>query len=442
MSIFTRLLANTTEQESFKWPKSRGDLVVSPDSRRVAYPVSDRRGEHVEVNGKALSPYDRVSGITFSPDSRHLAYAAQRRDKWFVVVDATEREPFDGIAGSTPVFSPDSKRIAYGACRGSDWFAVLDNDAVGGPFEGFSPGGIVFSQDSSRTIYVIERGDAWVAVVDQREEPPFKTILERSWAFSPDSKHWAYAAAVCGERKEMSRFVGECGWVIDGNIQETWKHNELQRTDGLFHELYFSPDSMRTAYGVSEKSTFSFVVDGVRQPRYANLASGWHGSPMWKYFPDHDKAGPRSEAFVFSPDSQHYAYAVHAREGESFLIYDRERKGPYQTILCAPPVFSPDSKRLAYRIQKGYKQSLVVDWRAMAFGDSLPPIGCAFSPRSDKIAYVAADGDVGYVVVDSRTWRLRGGPVVGAKMVWDDDQHLHTLLAKGRRIELTSFSVE
>src|ERR1035437_4737712 len=104
MRLFGSLFAKSTEHDSFNWPSNRGGLIASPTSTRLAYKVHDRHGEHVEVNGKRLTSYSDVAGITFSPDSRHIAYAAKRHDNWFVVVDDVEHEPYDAISSSTPVF--------------------------------------------------------------------------------------------------------------------------------------------------------------------------------------------------------------------------------------------------------------------------------------------------------------------------------------------------
>lgn len=442
MSFFKRLFGTPAESRSFNLPSGTDahiGLIASPDSTRLAYAVRDWRGVHVEVNGKRLRSYEAVSGITFSPDSCHVAYAAMRGGKWFVVFDEIEYELYDDIGKTSPVISPDSKRIAYAARRGRQWFSVVDGKIAGGPYEGFCPGGIVFSPNSQWVLYVVKKGDSWVAVVDEKEHNPFYTIMERSWCFSPDSRRVAYAATVKGTRIGYS-FVGEAGLVIDNEIQELWKHDETTKKDGISNEIYFSPDSKRVAYGVTQNGKFSFVINGVRQRNYNGLVSGWQGNPLWSKFPDYSKAFLKSECIVFSPDSRHFAYAA-AGESQHMLIYDGEEKGKHQAILNSPPVFSPDSKRLAYGAEKGSKQFLVVDWNLMASYDGLPPTGFSFSLCSKHIAYVASNGANYYLVVDSRTWLLKDGPVIGAKLVWDDSQHLHTLVAKGSNISIASFDV-
>lgn len=442
MSFFKNLFGRSSEHDSFDLPQGTDaniGLIASSDSTRLAYAVRDWRGSYLEVNGRRLKNYAAVSGITFSPDSRHIAYAAMRRDKWFVVLDDIEYEPYDDIGKTSPVFSPDSKRIAYGARRGREWFAVVDGNITGGPFEGFSPGGIVFSPDSQRILYVVKKGDSWTAVVDGKEQKPFYTIIEKSWCFSPDSKKVAYAAGVKGKRIGYS-FVGESGWVMDDEIHELWKHDETTKKDGISNEIYFSPDSKRVAYGVTQNGKFLFVIDGVRQKSYNGLVSGWQGNQLWSKFPDYNKAFLKSECIVFSPDSRHFAYGA-ASENQHVLIYDGEEKGKHQAILNSPPVFSPDSKRLAYGAEKGTKQFLVVDWNSMTHYDGLPPASFAFNSNSKNIAYIASNGTNYYLVVDLRSWLLNDGPVIGAKLVWDDSQHLHTLVAKGRNISIVNFDI-
>ena len=442
MKFLRRLFGQAIETDSFYLPDGTDNaigLIASPDSSRYAYAVRDWRGAHVEVNGKRLRTYDAVSGITFSPDAQRLAYAAMRRHKWFVLCDELEYEPWDDIGKTSPILSPDSKHIAYTARRASEWFVVVDGRTVGGPYEGFSPGGIVFSPDSQRRVCVIKKGVLWVAVISGKEHEAFPTIMTRSWSFSPNSEKVAYVAGVSGKRKGDA-FVGEASVVINGEIQQLWNHDETSKRDGLSHEVCFSPDSKRVVYTVTQDGKSFFVIDGDPQRAYDGCVSGWANNPLSSKFPEYEKALWRSDAIVFSADSQHYAYAV-AAEGQHLLIYDGQERGRHQAILNSPPVFSHDSKRLVYGAEKGSKQFMVVDWTAMEPYDGLPPIAAAFSVDSEHIAYVAVSGADYLLVVDSRSWLLKGGPVIGAKLLWDGPGHLHTLVGEGRNVRIARFEI-
>ena len=67
-----------------------------------------------------------LESLVVSPDSRHVAYAVKREEKWLVVVDGVEGKKYDGILEGMPVFSPNSKRVAYVAQRGGKWLVVID----------------------------------------------------------------------------------------------------------------------------------------------------------------------------------------------------------------------------------------------------------------------------------------------------------------------------
>lgn len=427
------------ENETFSIPDgTTGLLVASPNSARLAYIVEERRGTHVEVNGRRLRTYEDAKGITFSPDSRTLAYRAFRRQKAYVVWDENEYGPYETVGITSPIISPDSKHIAFTAMQSGKWFAILDGNIIYGPCEGFAPGGIVFSPDSQKVAFAIKRRDSWLAVVNAEEQDPYPTILERSWGFSPDSKKFAYVAAIEGIRIGH-RWVGKEALIIDGKHGDLWTNDETTR-HGPDNEIYFSPDSKITVYSVFQAEGFFFVINDIPQTKYTGIASGWRGD-LVKYLPDYGKASWKSGCITFSPDSQHFCYAVVANNLNSF-IYDGEVKGEHKSIFSKPIVFSPNSKRFAYSAEEeDSKQFLVVDGQPLKSHDGLTPAECSFSPDSQHIAYIAATPGTYYLVIDAQSCRLKGGPVIGAKLVWDDSQRLHTLIADGREVIVARYEV-
>ena len=60
--------------------------------------------------GRAHSGY--VPGtLVVSPDSKRVAYLARRGRKWFVVLDGVEGKEYDEIGEGSLICSPDSKRV-------------------------------------------------------------------------------------------------------------------------------------------------------------------------------------------------------------------------------------------------------------------------------------------------------------------------------------------
>jgi hypothetical protein len=445
MLFFRRLFGEALESDGFYLPPEvvKESVTPSPDATRLAYAVRDYRGQHVEVNGRAFADYRAVAGITFSPDSRHIAYAALHGYQWFAAFDEREYGPYDDIGKTSPVINPLSTGVAYTALLGRKWYVFVDGEMVGGPYEGFGAGGVVFSPDAQRIVYVVKRGDRWLAVVDGEEHKAFPTIMQKSQTFSFDSKKVVYVAGIKGAWIGHA-FVGEDSVVVNGEIQQPWKHDDTAtQKEGLSNEIFFSPDSRRMAYSVVQKGKFFFVIDGIPQKKYDGLVSGWKGNPQWAHFPDYGKASCRSGSFSFSPDSRHFAYAVaDRRRNRHVLVYDGEESGTHQGIANEPIVFSPDSSRLAYTAAAGGGQFLVLDrtpLRAYYGTASIPP---RFSPDSQHVAYIAMNSPSEYVlVIDTQSWRLQGAPPLGANLVWDNCSTVHVLVADGRKVTVERYPI-
>ena len=439
MGWLGKLFRRPSIPESFILPggTSRSSLVPSPDSTKLAYIVVASRGHHVEVNGRSEPTFDAVAGLAFSPDSRAVAYAGCRGGRWFALFGGREYGPYDDIGKTSPLVSPDSAGIAYTARVRNEWFVVRDGERIGGPYEGFSPGGPVFSPDSRKVGYVIKRGQQWAAAVNGDEFPPYPTITQRSWVFSPDSESLAYVAATRLDQ-QGARWAGEHSVVVNALEQEPWPY-DTQGPLGVFPEVYFSPDSQRRAYGVTTSGGFGFVVDGVLQRQYDGLVSGRSDrSEEWALYPGHERAACRREAFTFSPDSRHCAYAMaDNRRHKHALVYDGEEMKTHDGILNAPISFSPDSSRIAYGAEDGGAQYVVLDWTPLgrAYGLCLAGNPASFSPDGEHVAYVAMKAPQQYLLcLEFTNWPVPGLPPLGAHIVWEDNQCVHTLVASERQV--------
>ena len=271
-------------------------------------------------------------------------------------------------------------------------------------------------------------------MVDGREHNPFPTITQRSMTFSPDSRMVAYIAALSG-RWSFNAFVGEDAVVVDMVSGRTWRHDEISQKQGLSEELTFSPDSTRLAYaGVQNGRSFVVVDDKVNSP-YDGLVSGWAGNPLWQKFPGHGHVGTRSRSIVFSPDSRQVAYAANSGS-QHVLVLDGEEKARHPAILNQLVCFSPDSNHLAYGIEEAGKQRVVLDWHKLRSFEGMPPAEWSFSPDSTMLAFAAWDGDGNRhtLAVGSNILRLDGGFVIGARIVWEDNTYIHSLIAADRHV--------
>jgi hypothetical protein len=225
-----------------------GDLLASPDGRRIAY--TTRTG--VVVDGTEQGPYASARHLAWSADSTTLAFAAKKDMDWVVMIGdrkalsvvheelahpsiSPDKKSFafcgrkerswsvvafeknggmlDMVFGSNeygpalrgaPVWSPDSSQVAYVARQGSSWFVCwgnrkgMDGDWLSDSFEGArSP---AFSPDSRRVAFAALRGGKWQAVVPYaKASEPYAAMGAPSW--SKDGKKLAFGAAVAGGKK-------------------------------------------------------------------------------------------------------------------------------------------------------------------------------------------------------------------------------------------------
>lgn len=182
-------------------------IVVSPDSKRVAYGAQEGGKQLVVVvvdaqEGKA---YDGIPDVLiFSPDSKRVAYVAAKGGKRLVVVDGQEGSEYD-VVGTVLIFSPDSKRVAYAAQKGGKWLVVVDGQE-GREYDVIGAGTLIFSPDSRRVAYGAQKGEKWLVVVDGQEGNEYDGFLNGSKLVfdSSDSLH-ILALVLTGAPQEIFR---------------------------------------------------------------------------------------------------------------------------------------------------------------------------------------------------------------------------------------------
>jgi len=397
----------------------------SPNGRRLVYLASlkgsprtrTRRLTFLVDDGKKLGQaYDSCSGIVFSPDSQRLAYGARKGSSRFVVCDG--KEVFRATYGHAglQVFSPDSRHLAFYAKSIYKGIHSLVCDgqtlpAWEGTAQGFHGDLPVFSPDSRRLVYAARRkgrwflaqaalrDDKWVVPEKQPKGPTYERIFERynSPVFSPDGKHLAFIARDRG--KEVM--------VLDG---------KTVGTAGGIHFPQFSPDSGRLAYVAHWGQKQALVCDGKAGPAFEAL--------------DHPNL-----LYRFSPDSEHVAYIAWRgikweadktsytfRGAKWQVVCDGKVTPPITPPITArggyprsfrpqAPVFSPDSRHLAWFSTRGDKQFIVIDGvegpkHAFVRIPRKPHVRAAKKvlgggtnyPETDKLRYVIGDGKEAWLV--------------------------------------------
>jgi sulfatase modifying factor 1 len=197
--------------------------------------------------------------------------------------------------------------------------------------------------------------DEWYVKIDGQSGPRHDSI--GVLAFSPQLDHIAYAA------KKDSKFR----LIVDGNV-------ESSEFDDIGC-ITFGPDGKRLAYGARTENKWMAIVDG-------NAGVGYD-------FVDY---------FAFSPDGKHFAYAAGKENGkkQTVVLDGVEICPPYDTTWM--PVFSNDSKRIAFIAEDNLKKFMVVDGIPDEKYDTVgKPF---FSPDSQRYAYFAGKDNYRFLVLD------------------------------------------
>lgn len=281
-------------------------------------------------------------------------------NSWELVFSGQKIDDFN--LGSGGLVSPDNTRVAY--TNVSKGLSVV----VAGP-EGKTEGkvydyvkDIVFSPNSTRVAYYAQIGDKWTAVIDGSEGKQYDSVLQSiaTVIFSPDSKRAAYRA-FSGNKTAV---------VVDGE-------ENLYDSAG---EPIFSPDSQHLAYTFSKDGKSGILLDG-------------------------QELEPSGGGFIFSPDSNRWAYGKgSAYIGDpTYIILNNKILDLGTDNDIYGMYFSPDSQKFAFTMRIGPNtygfQRVVVD---EVYGKKYPFPGVGkvvFSPDSQHVAYWAKSEGEGYFLV-------------------------------------------
>ena len=341
--------------------------------------------EVLVVDGVEIGPFARVSPlIAFSRDGRHLAFVAlDETNNQFAVLDG-EPSPSFGSIEHAPKFSADGNHMAYmvidNSSPGQRCAVVLDGKVQSwcygmtdfGEDLYFSPKGSRFTWAGFRKLPTGETD--YFITVDGKEYGPYPEDDYWRVSFSPDGKHFAFLF-----RQKTANASDRFFLMLDGTPLP------LAGKPGLT-EAVFSPDSKRLAHYAGGKVTLLYS-DGTQKQQ-------------WDY-------GSASR-IQFSPDSQRLAFVSEAYNAVSVVLDGVP--GPPVFSLIGPPVFSPNSRHLAYaaslldKANSKTKDFVVVD----GVDQKLHPVndykssGIVFSADGEHYAYLSESNGRACAVVDGK----------------------------------------
>lgn len=353
------------------------------------------------------------------------------------------------------VVSPDGMRIAYidyvsrGASnitvfldgKKSKYYAADEGEsgALDSPITAWA-----FSPDSKRFAYV-ERQERNSVVLDGKVGLKHDGIDPASLRFSSDSNHIGYIAdgtAIIdykpGREYELASDLvispdgKRVGFIASNKSVRPSSQATFAVVDGREGKIYdevrnlvFSPDSKRVAYIVANRGP-SFagkdacvVIDGVESKHYFGIG----------------------DTLRFSPDSQSLLYVAQFADRRWSVVVNGKEGNVHNAWAIRNPVFSPNGQRVAYVVavdyandkRTGYVVSDGKEGKHYSGDISLDIVN--FSPDSKHIAYSVGIGGYegeGFVVVDDK----EGNRYVGNRrqIVWtpDSSQLAYVVSKKGQ----------
>ncbi|MBI4709544.1 MAG: PD40 domain-containing protein [Nitrospirae bacterium] len=128
------------------------------------------------------------------------------------------------------------------------------------------------------------------------------------------------------------------------------------------------------------------------------------------------------ESLKISPDGKRAAYVVFTLDRKQFVDVDDKEGKRYDGILMNTPVFSPDSRRMAYAGQTDKKWIVVIDGKEEKQYDNIGAGSVTFSPDSKRAAYAAELNGKWFAVIDGKEEKQYDG--IGFLVFSSDDKRI------------------
>jgi len=308
-----------------------------------------------------------VHRVQWSPDGRRVAYVGIKDDKTHAVIGAEVLDSYHYL--SAPVFSDDSAHVAFRAgnrtsAKAERWWVLLDGKETGA--EDWI-GVVHFRPGSNELCYWTQPG----ARIGSMGEYTGGDLVLR--VGKQKSKRWDDANALMPLSFSADGSVIASPAMRDGKwyplLFDKKGERKVKKKAGLgmVTALALAPDGKDVALSCPDpRATSPDMPDlppGMAPPAgmFGMKLVVMHDKDV--YGRDEDGAGRP----VFSPDSKSLAYKL--LDGDSMAIaIDGKAPVPVPNGFVYTPVWSPDSKRIAYAVNEGG----VVDpfWRLGAEGDT------------------------------------------------------------------------
>lgn len=178
----------------------------------------------------------------------------------------------------------------------------------------------------------------------------------------------------------------------------------------LLLTLVGSPDRSRAAYWARRGPKCVMVLDGKISvdaydlPRLADFSRNRQEQFLKAFGTDAEdltSTGGLLSHPLFSPDSRRLAYAAH-RGGKQLVVVDGEEGDAFDEIVAGTLGFSPDSRRVVYDAARDGKFVIVLDGESSDLYDDIAVRDIRFSPDSRRVAYWARRGNKSLFILDGQ----------------------------------------
>jgi len=409
-----------------------GDVVFSPDSKRVAWVITDCsimghaemaeticNESFVVIDGKEDKHYKgEIYSLQFDPSSKKIAYIVVEEDKKFVVVDGKEQKYLEGEYGEPLfVFSPDGEKLAYAANNDKDTFLVI-NDKEGKNYNEAEITQIVFSPDSQKLAYVVNDFEDNFVVIENTNDEHYESERYnevRNLFFNLQTQSFGYFA-----RKEDKIFFivsddkikeYQAGiwhqWSVQGPIFSSngkgigyMIHSDGTITDNVGCITYFNGrefgkevfveknSNEKTSCYYSQNLTISADGENVI---YSNEIFTVHSDPRWGLVQD----------WLDEPHN----VAIISNTGTIITFAEQKEKAGYGYF------FSPSSNKIASLSSAGSSEESIgildkngkVQYKSKYYYDYIVQDTIEFSPDEKYIMYIARNGNEIWRIVEEIT---------------------------------------
>ncbi len=357
-------------------PKS---LIFSPNGVRFACVVKTDKSTYIisDDGGYKLSKVANISSLIFSPGSNRLACVVDKEGKKWIFIEGGTNYRCSNLTDGTLKFSSDGTHIAYLAKDNNMCFAVLGGVAQK-KYDEINTNSFCFKPNSNDLAYLAKTGNKWLVVIGGEEQ--------------------------------------ECPAATTQQILKQILEYNNMRTGGevtsVIKDLIFSPNGQHVAWRTTHYELRFVTQDGFVATNPDQVGFG----PTRIINPD----GSVSNELPQMSGIEKILGSEKKSETGSDIVRDRNTINKEHRV-CTSPVYSPNSKRLAYIAQVSGKLCVIIDGVESQHYDKMTDT-LIFSPNSNHLAFIAQIGSLKALFVDGEQHGMY--PSIAAPIFSPNSEHV------------------